>query len=73
MATLKARETLHLPAGAKARALPTTGKLVAMAKLKRNKPRINKDKGKSLDELSMRAAESRSKVDRDYWIYSPKG
>ncbi len=40
MATLKARETLHLPAGAKARAMPTTGRLVARAKLKRNKPRV---------------------------------
>ena len=41
MATLKARETLHLPAGAKAREpiLPKTGRLVARAKLKRNKPR----------------------------------
>ncbi len=42
MATLKAKETLHLPAGAKARALPKTGKLIARAKLKRNKPRVKR-------------------------------
>jgi len=36
MATLKARETLHLPANAKPRKI---GKLVARAKLKRNKTR----------------------------------
>ena len=43
MATLKAKETLYLPAGAKAR-LPKNGRLVARAKLKRNKPRVNQGK-----------------------------
>ena len=42
MATLKARETLHLPANAKPRKI---GKLVARAKLKGNKKRKAKLSG----------------------------
>ena len=39
MATLKARETLHLPANAKPRKI---GKLVARARLKRNKAEVKR-------------------------------